>query len=518
MVSVLHVIESLSLGGATRAMFAAAKYSSQTGGYSHSVVALKVEPISNEVQQLARSNNIQIIPRSSTEQLHAEIARADIVLLEWWNSPSMAEFLRSELPAARLAAWMHVGGHQDPQRIPERFLDFVDFGIACSPFTYEAPAIACMTPEHRAAKTAVAYGATDFARLATVRPRAHAGFNVGYIGTVNFVKMHPNYISMSSRVAIPDVRFIVTGHGGEHEVLRAQARRLGTLERFSINDAVADVTPLLEILDVYGYPLCEDTYAASELTIQEAMYCGIPPVVFPYGGLKRLVINDFTGYVVHNEVEYAQALEHLYHDKGNRARIGRNAAEYARQIFGAETAARRLNVVFEQLLKQPKRARKPFGGPLPEWLSRPAPGVHAFLDQLGPAREIFENSIRQPDSHAAFSADTQIMRASDLMKRLGIHPYRNYFASDPYLNFWAGLVSFGEENWGQAMYDFVESLKYGFPCWRPWWYLALAAQRAGNREIAQQAVSNVLAIEPRFDDARALQKELSLSAVEQLKQ
>jgi glycosyltransferase involved in cell wall biosynthesis len=499
-------------------MFAAAKYSSLAGEYSHSVIPLRLEPISEEVRSLAQGNNIRIIEPSSSEQRNAEIAKADIVLLEWWNSPSMAEFLRSELPAARLAAWMHVGGHQDPQRIPESFLDFLDFGIACSPFTYEAPAFAQMTPENRAAKTTLAYGATDFARLTNIRPRAHSGFNVGYIGTVNFVKMHPNYISMSARVAIPDVRFIVAGHGGDHEVLRAQARHLGIHEKFSINDAVADIAPLLEILDVYGYPLCEDTYAASELTIQEAMYCGIPSVVFPYGGLKRLVINDFTGYVVQNEVEYAQALEYLYHNKQERVRIGRNAAEYARQIFGAETAARKLNLAFEQLLKAPKHTRPPFGERAPTWLTRPARGVQAFLDQLGPAREVFQNSIAQPDIRAAFAADAQIMKSSNLMKRLGIHPYRNHFASDPYLNFWAGLASFGEGNWGQAMYDFVEALKHGFPCWRPWWYLALAARRAGNIEIAQQAVSNVLTIEPRFDEASTLQRELSLATMAQGKQ
>jgi hypothetical protein len=126
---------------------------------------------------------------------------------------------------------------------------------------------------------------------------------------------------------------------------------------------------------------------------------------------------------------------------------------------------------------------------------------------------MFEKSMGQSDPRAAMSADTQIMRVTHLMKRLGIHPFRNHFPSDPYLSFWAGLVSLGEGNWGQAMYDFVESLKHGFPCWRPWWYLAVAARQGGNLEIAQQAISNVLAIEPRFEEARTLQKEMTTSSL-----
>ena len=43
------------------------------------------------------------------------------------------------------------------------------------------------------------------------------------------------------------------------------------------------------------------------------MYCGIPPVVFPYGGVKKLIINGETGIIVspENPHELASAIMSL---------------------------------------------------------------------------------------------------------------------------------------------------------------------------------------------------------------
>ena len=44
-------------------------------------------------------------------------------------------------------------------------------------------------------------------------------------------------------------------------------------------DHAEDVRPVLAQLDVFGYPLDADTSATGELSLQEAMHAGIPPVV-----------------------------------------------------------------------------------------------------------------------------------------------------------------------------------------------------------------------------------------------
>lgn len=508
MARVLNIIESISLGGAARTVFGTSKYSTQLGGHQHALVSLAPHKDDPAAYAIAAESGIEILRPANYSELLCMIEQHDIVLLQWWNSPEMDNFIRTQLPSCRLAAWIHVGGHHDPQGIPEQLISLVDFAIAGSPYTYESASFTKLPAEIRAAKTTMVYDATDFARLLPVKKVPHEGFNVGYIGTVDFSKMHPHYVRMSAAANIPGARFIICGPGGEQETLQRQAREMGRSADFDVRGMVQDICPVLSVLDAYGYPLCEDNYAAAELNLQEVMFCGIPPVVFPYGGVRYLVVNDFTGYIVHSEREYAQALEHLYRSPIDRARIGRNAAEYARQIFGAEHAARKFNPVLDLMLCSEKRARASFTVPAAE-TAQLSIGAARFLESLCGSRAAFSATIRPADTPSLLHADQQVMGATALMKRGGVKSYRRFHQADPFLCFWSGLASLGDGQPVEAMTEFVEALKHNFPHWRPWWYLAQVAAQLGQVDLARQSVSQVRVLAPDFPPAVALQQQLS---------
>lgn len=507
MVRVLNIIESISLGGAARGVFGTAKYSSLQGEYRHSIVSLAPHKDDPAACRLAAQNGLELLCPTNYDQLLQLIAQSDITLLQWWNSPEMDNLIRTKLPPCRLAAWVHVGGHQDPQRVPNNLLPFLDFAIAGSPYTYESDAFRLLEPTLRAHKTSMIYDATDFARLSNVGKTPHTGFNVGYIGTVDFSKMHRHYVRMSAAASIPAVRFIVCGPGSDQETLRTEARALGRQSEFEIKGMLEDITPVLSILDAYGYPLCEDNYAAAELNLQEVMFCGIPPVVFPYGGVRHLIVNDFTGYIVHSETEYAEALEHLYRNPAERERIGRNAAEYARQIFGSEHAARRFNPALDMIMRTEKHGRQPFvverDTALPTLAALPL-GATRFIESLSQAKQPFVASMQSADLAATLSADQAIMSSTALMKRVGIKSYRHFHATDPYLCFWSGLVSIHDGALVEGLTELVEAIKYNFPHWRPWWYIAQAAHKLGQLDVAKLSLAQVLTHAPEFVAAREL--------------
>ena len=83
---------------------------------------------------------------------------------------------------------------------------------------------------------------------------------------------------------MPDARFVVCGGGGGETGLRRRFEALGMGARVDIRGAVEDIRVPLEEFDIFGYPLAEDTYATSEKALQEAMWVGVPPVVFAHGG------------------------------------------------------------------------------------------------------------------------------------------------------------------------------------------------------------------------------------------
>ena len=104
MASVLNIIESISLGGAARTAFGTSKYSSQLGGHRHSLVSLAPHKDDPAAYAIAAESGMEILRPTTYGELLKLVEQHDIVLLQWWNSPEMDHFVRTQLPPCRLAA------------------------------------------------------------------------------------------------------------------------------------------------------------------------------------------------------------------------------------------------------------------------------------------------------------------------------------------------------------------------------------------------------------------------------
>ncbi|MEZ4752936.1 MAG: glycosyltransferase [Bdellovibrionota bacterium] len=516
-ITIFHIILGNYLYGASRAMMATAKYTTEMGGYKHIVAGLA--PWEPEALDLARESHVEVFPTHDINEIKKACATADIVQVEWWNSPQMDQLLRSELPAMRLVSWAHVVGDRDPQYITKEIIDFSDMALASSPQSYLCPSIQNLPTETRLRKTGMVYDAADFARLEGFTPKAHDTFNVGYIGSLDWHKLHGDYIAMSSAVNIPNVKFTVCGEG-IIEILKSQAQKLGTLDRFDFRGWVKDIRSEIEYFDVYGYPLCEDTFASAELNLQEAMVAGIPPVVFPHGGIRQLVVNDFTGLVVSSDLEYSQAIEHLYHNPEERARLGKNAREYALQIFGGKNAAKKFDKIYQKVLKQPKRERAWGVDPEKSMLDQKITiedlggvpqdlGAQRFIESLVETRGDFQTSYNGAEIKTLLSVEHKIANCSQLMIKGGILPYRNAYPQDKFLLLWHGLAQFGAKQYEVAISEMAGSLQLGIERAHILYYIAQAACHLNNKELAVEMLTQLLQISPDFDPARMLLNALN---------
>lgn len=515
MANILHIIEFFSRGGGMRAMCGVAKYSKQRNHHNHFLISLNPALDDPNARALAVQAGMTVINWSNQSEFDAAIAGADIVQLNWWNSPVIDNFLRSKLPPCRLMTWLHVGGSSSPHIVNPELLRIADFTVPCSPYTARCPAILELPDDYRLKHVRMAYGAADFARIAEVKPRPHSTFNVGYIGTIHFLKMHPEYVAMSAAAKVPNPKFIVCGSGGHEEVLRQQAAAIGRSADFDVRGYVEDIAGAISEFDVYGYPLCPETYAAAEVNLQEIMFAGIPPVVFPYGGLQDLVINNFTGLVVHSQAEYAQALEHLYRNPAERARIGQNAASYARQIFGSENAAVVFDKCYAELMQAPKRGRQWGVGIIGELtnqqlLEKDLEPISGSLEPLEPHERFVENlwiaaqpfvvSKSSPSQDELLAAEEKIINSSEVL-RSGLRNYARSFPADRYLQLWYGLAALNAAP-EESIAHLVNAVNLGLDHWRAIWYIALAAKNTSNQELARNAATKVIELNPSFEPAR----------------
>lgn len=473
-------------------MVGIARYAARLGTSEHRIASLlPAEPAAEIFRREAR---VPLMECPSPGALRQAIADADIVQLHFWNSPELYDWLHRPWPAMRLLGWIHVAGTHAPQLVTPDLVRHCDFALASCELTGELPVMRDLPKD----RTATILDAADFSRLAEVRRLPHTGFNVGYIGTLESTKMHPDFITMSAATRLPDARFLVCGGGPGLGRLKREAADHGVAERFDFRGYVADIAPVLGTLDVFGYPLCEHNYATAELVLQEAMYAGVPPVIFDYGGARGTVENGRTGLVVKSASEYRDAIEYLYHHPAERIRIGEAAANHARTTYGAENAARAFEALYHRMMETPKQTRPPLrlhmDGPDRIPIPEGSLGSDLFISSLGTAGEDFVISKYGRDASALLEADRRISSLPPPMRSSatgGIRHYRNSFPADPYLRLWSALLCWQEKTPVRALAELDQALSLGLSHWRISWYIARLAASVNARELEQRALAQM---------------------------
>ncbi len=172
---------------------------------------------------------------------------------------------------------------------------------------------------------------------------------MGYVGTVDWKKLHPNFIQMCIAINIPDVRFTIIG---ENNTLICG-------DKFVFYGKVDDVAPYLAEMDVFGYPLRSDHYGTCEQVLGEAMAAGVVPVVMSNPAEKLIVANGITGFIVHDEKDYVSCIEYLYRTPMMRDLMAHNARLKAETIYSIDTMIGKWNKVFEEMMEKPKKEREP---------------------------------------------------------------------------------------------------------------------------------------------------------------
>jgi len=492
-VRVLHVMQRHTLGGASRSLLSLASHPSSMVEARH-VIASLVDPDPQAVDA-ARARGIDVVAAPDERTLTAEIDAADLVQIHYWNTPELLEFMRDTGRPMRTVVWCHVAGDAAPHVVTPDLVRWGDVFVACCQYTASLPLF--RENLDLAARCVTIIGTADLDRVRSVRQEPHMGFNVGYIGTVDFAKMEPRYVAMHAAINVPVLRCLVYGGGDAFRAIAAEAARLGVADRFELGGYAHDIGRVIARLDVFGYPLAAGSFAATELVLQEVMYAGVPPVIFRRGGAQCMVEHERTGLVVDTDAEYVAAIERLHAHPAERERLGRAAAADARRQFDPERSAIALRHLYAGLLARPKRIHR--------WPEPRHTGAALFVDALGGLHPEFAASLGAETPDTALAADEVIRRASATLTTPaggGVLHYRRRYPSDPYLRLWAGLIFLETGRAALAAAEFHALRLPGPAGWRASWYLAQAALAAGSPTLARQALDAVIHAAPGFQAAR----------------
>jgi len=266
------------------------------------------------------------------------IEQSDIVIFHFWDHPMLAELIASQLPPCRLVFWVHKN-----YSIPDVIKKYPDLLVGTSPIQG--------LPQY-------VWSTGNMDRFFELQPVEHEGFNVGYVGTVDYKKLHKNFISMCYKIGIEiqDCQFNIIGDGNINELIH---HVYPGNPHFITNGKVDDVTPYLQSMDVFGYPLRPDHYGTCEQVIGEAMAAGLPVVAMNNACEREIIQEGVTGFLCNSEQEYIDNIVHLYHKPQLRKWMGQNAREYAMHRYDIQTMVNQWDYIFELMMNEPKKEREP---------------------------------------------------------------------------------------------------------------------------------------------------------------
>jgi len=370
------------------------------------------------------------------------IADSDVVLIHWWNHPLLYDFLvRERLPASRVILWSHILGSPSPNSFTDKILRYPDLFVFTTPLSYKIKDVRDLSDERKKYLRDVwSTGGLD--RVKSIKLKEHSGFNIGYVGNVDYAKMHPDFLDICNRVDIPNVNFIIVG-GPNEKQLKQEAARRGIGGKFNFTGFVPEKEKweYLSSFDVFGYPLAPHHYGTCDQVLQESMAVGVVPVVLANPMESYMVKDGITGIVAKNKDAYVRALQDLYHNRELRNLLSKNAKEYAMNTFSLEKMENEWDKIFNEVLDFPKTARR--------WkINKKIKDISpkdVFLESLGDYGEDFNfycHAKNNEEKEMAIQKIKKLAKSANWQSetKSSVHQYHSFFYNDVYLSEWSKIM------------------------------------------------------------------------------
>jgi len=309
------------------------------------------EPRDRRYADLIEAGGARIIVADGLDQVAHLAGKADIVQFEFWNHPRLFECLSGcAFPAIRSVFWSHISGVCKPlipPRLMEEAMRFVfttnaSLDIASLAFLSEAA-------QSRIAVINSGFGFPGAERRVPARDRKP---DLAYLGTVDFVKMHPGFFDAIDTLVGDDIRVSVWGAVDPSGPVAARARAMRHPRRVEFRGETAEPAAALSDADIFFYPLQPDHYGTAENALIEAMSIGLVPVVLNNAAEMAIVRDGETGFIARSIEESASLLQMLLSSPDVRESVSRKAVDHIAETRTPDHSARDFMILWLGLLSK----------------------------------------------------------------------------------------------------------------------------------------------------------------------
>jgi glycosyltransferase involved in cell wall biosynthesis len=189
-----------------------------------------------------------------------------------------------------------------------------------------------------------------------IRKRIELGldkfFLIGTIGRLVDAKSYDLLLAVAADICgrRPDVRFVIVGEGPLGGDLRRTCRSLGLEEKVVFLGKRTDIPDLMGALDLY---VISSKREGLPITLIEAMMAGKPIVSTAVGGIPDTISHDGEGILVRSgdREELVKALLGLMDNRETMDRLGRNARMRAVETYSPGPILKQLEEIYQEILK-----------------------------------------------------------------------------------------------------------------------------------------------------------------------
>lgn len=353
---VLHITAHLG-GGAGKAVMGIACQCAKNG-YKQKILLLEA-PEKLTYFEMGQREQIEVLIWSKEKrEVQALLEWADVAVFNWWNHPLSGKILHDIVGIpCRMVLWSHVNGCTYPF-MPYEFCDMFERVFVTTTYTWDNPLWTEKQKTRIKEKSILVHGMGDFEPARVKGKESYQlseKFTIGYAGTINFSKMHPEYVSYCKAVIdeMPNVIFLMVGDADG--ALLQQIRERGIEKYFQFAGYQEDIYLWYQKMDILGYLLKADNYATTENVILEAMACGLPVVTMKNPPEEHILRAGETGKLVANQMEYAAVVKELYQSEEKREALGKQARAYVCEHYSAQINMKKFE---QELLKVCEKERK----------------------------------------------------------------------------------------------------------------------------------------------------------------
>jgi glycosyltransferase involved in cell wall biosynthesis len=423
MTEVLHLTAHLG-GGVGKALSSLVEAHRREGmGFRHIIVCL--EPLEKDqfaTRIRAAGGELVICPNQA--ELERRVTSADIVQLEWWNHPATIQALYNlTQQPMRLIVWCHQSGLINPI-IPPSLVEISHRFVLTSPCSLAANGIAGSRALAERSVSVISSGAGCEELPLPPERCVDTPLRTGYLGSLNFAKLHPDYVDWLAAVELPNFQVRMVGDMLNQEVLKWQAKTRGKKNLLTFSGYAENVASLLANWDVLAYLLNPRHYGTAENALLEAMAMGVVPVVLNNPAEQAIVCHGETGMVVSSREEFAATMHYLASHPEERTAMGRRAVTMARTNYTITRLGVSFAGAYREVLAREKRVMEfsnIFGNSPAEWFLS-CQGDHFWFN----------------DSTGCIS-ETHAEIPHDLLEQTkgSVFHFQDLFPSDRFLKDWA---------------------------------------------------------------------------------